>query len=352
EISELPSGMQTFVRALGSPPSAGFGDLIKLTGGEFAAEVVKDAISPAMSMMKRAINRRSKETWLTSQQANILFQRGKITEPYWNLITESEGYENIIARGLYDSQIPYPSISDLVLYSRYHGNADNPWGEIQNWFDVPARDWPVWKWLGLQRLTTDQSHTLMRRGQFTQARYFSELAKIGWSASDRILMSEIGWVVPNAMLLVQGDLQQKQSQETILRDISIADINPKYAQKYLDAVLTKPASQDLIAYQLRKDPSLSGLEDDLRKIGIHPDYIDVYKTLAYPIPPVADIITMAVREAFSPEIAARFGQYQDYPPAFEEWAQKKGLSKEWSQRYWAAHWSLPSAQQGFEMLHR
>ncbi|GAH79863.1 unnamed protein product, partial [marine sediment metagenome] len=34
------------------------------------------------------------------------------------------------------------------------------------------------------------------------------------------------------------------------------------------------------------------------------------------------------------------------------WAGKKGLSKEWSERYWAAHWNLPSPQQGFEMLHR
>ncbi|GAH07016.1 unnamed protein product, partial [marine sediment metagenome] len=44
--------------------------------------------------------------------------------------------------------------------------------------------------------------------------------------------------------------------------------------------------------------------------------------------------------------------YEDYPKPLETWAAKKGLSKEWSQRYWAAHWSLPSASQGFEMLHR
>ncbi|GAH92894.1 unnamed protein product, partial [marine sediment metagenome] len=87
-----------------------------------------------------------------------------------------------------------------------------------------------------------------------------------------------------------------------------ADINPKYAQQYLDAILTKPASTDLVAYHLRKDPTLAELPIDLQKIGIHPDYLDVYKTLPYPIPPVADIITMAVREAFTPEIAARFGQ--------------------------------------------
>jgi hypothetical protein len=61
---------------------------------------------------------------------------------------------------------------------------------------------------------------------------------------------------------------------------------------------------------------------------------------------------MAVREAFTPAIAARFGQYEDLPPDFVEWVGKKGLSKEWASRYWAAHWSLPSPQQGFEMLHR
>ncbi|GAH11034.1 unnamed protein product, partial [marine sediment metagenome] len=78
----------------------------------------------------------------------------------------------------------------------------------------------------------------------------------------------------------------------------------------------------------------------------------MYKELAYQIPPVADIITMAVREAFTPDIAAKFGQYEDFPKPLEEWGQKKGLSTEWTQRYWAAHWSLPSPMQGFEMLHR
>jgi len=154
------------------------------------------------------------------------------------------------------------------------------------------------------------------------------------------------------MLLVQGGLIQELDRRTILDNISKGDIHPDYAETYLDAVLTKPASQDIVAYQLRQDPSLSTLEQELKTIGIHPNYTDVYKTLAYQIPPVADIITMAVREAFTPEIAARFGQYQDFPPDLEKYAGQKGLSKEWAERYWAAHWALPSPQQGFEMLHR
>ncbi|GAJ24320.1 unnamed protein product, partial [marine sediment metagenome] len=158
--------------------------------------------------------------------------------------------------------------------------------------------------------------------------------------------------MPNAMLVVQGDLMQGLPSERILGDISIADINPRYAQTYYDAILTKPSSQDVIAYELRKDPDLSGLDQRLRRIGVHPAYFPLYKELAHPIPPVADIITMAVREAFTPAIAAKFGQYEDLPPAYVDWVQRKGLSKDWAERYWAAHWSLPSPMQGFEMLHR
>ncbi|GAH58162.1 unnamed protein product, partial [marine sediment metagenome] len=61
---------------------------------------------------------------------------------------------------------------------------------------------------------------------------------------------------------------------------------------------------------------------------------------------------MAVREAFTPDIARKFGQYEDFPPEFEQWAAKKGLTKEWAERYWASHWALPSVSQGFDMLHR
>ncbi|GAH29769.1 unnamed protein product, partial [marine sediment metagenome] len=45
--------------------------------------------------------------------------------------------------------------------------------------------------------------------------------------------------------------------ERILENISKGDIHPEYAKTYLDAVLTKPASQDIVAYELRQDPSLS-----------------------------------------------------------------------------------------------
>ncbi len=70
------------------------------------------------------------------------------------------------------------------------------------------------------------------------------------------------------------------------------------------------------------------------------------------IPPINDIIAMAVREVFSPEIAEKFGQFEDFPEEVALWGERLGLTEDWAKKYWAAHWALPGASQGFEMFHR
>lgn len=352
EIAELPAGMQTFIQALAEPPSAGFGGFALGVGVEMVDETLHSLLNPVMKMMSRSINRRALETWLTTAEANTLFRRGKIDETFWSLNVSSEGYDDIIAKFLYQAQAPYPTIPELVLYSRYHGDPDNVWTTIQDFYDVDAVDFKLWEWLGLQRLTTIQAQSLYKRGIITEYGFYGELARIGWAGDNFDHIENLSYILPNPMLLVQGGLMQEFEDTTILENISKGDIHPDYAKLYLDAVLTKPATGDIVAYELRQDPDLTNLPEQLRKIGIHPDYSALYKELAYQIPPVADIITMAVREAFTPDIAAKFGQYEDFPKPLEEWAAKKGLSAEWSQRYWAAHWNLPSPMQGFEMLHR
>jgi len=92
--------------------------------------------------------------------------------------------------------------------------------------------------------------------------------------------------------------------------------------------------------------------DDLKDQGVPDRTIETLKELSNIIPGVQDLIRMSVREAFSPEIAEKFGQYQDPPTAVYPWAEKLGLSQEWVDRYWAAHWELPSSGDGFELLHR
>ncbi len=70
------------------------------------------------------------------------------------------------------------------------------------------------------------------------------------------------------------------------------------------------------------------------------------------IPPVQDIIRMAVRDVFNQPTIEEFGLSENMPQPFIEWAKKQGLSEYWSRKYWQAHWSLPSLTQGYEMFQR
>ena len=351
-LNELPYGMRSFIEVLRTPVSAGMGGFALGVGVETIDEVLHTALGPMMSIIQRKMNSSAREKWLTSAEANTLFRHKKIPEEFWETILASEGYEDVLGGAVYKSQMPYPTIPEFIMYSRYHGDTDNVWGTLQEFYNIDPVDFKVWEWLGQQRLTTEQAQTLFKRGLLDDTTFNNELAQLGWSRDDFNYIKDLGYLLPNPMLMVQGSLMAELGDEIIIKNLSVTDIHPDYAQSYFDAVLTKPASIDLIAYHLRQENKLANLNTDLRKIGIHKDYFDVYNTLAYQIPPVADIITMAVREAFTPSIAERFGQYEDFPPEFERYAAMKGLDSEWAKRYWAAHWALPSAQQGFEMLHR
>lgn len=95
--------------------------------------------------------------------------------------------------------------------------------------------------------------------------------------------------------------------------------------------------------ELRNALFEKGIKDEMQSPLIQASYV---------LPPISDLITMSVREVFTPAVAERFGQFEDFPQDFAREAAKQGLTDEWAKRYWAAHWALPSPQQGFEMLHR
>jgi len=78
----------------------------------------------------------------------------------------------------------------------------------------------------------------------------------------------------------------------------------------------------------------------------------VLKDLASQLPGIQDLIAMAVREAFSPDVIDRFGLHKDFPAEFGQEAARQGLSEKWAKAYWASHWELPSLTSGYEMFHR
>jgi hypothetical protein len=70
------------------------------------------------------------------------------------------------------------------------------------------------------------------------------------------------------------------------------------------------------------------------------------------LPGVSDVVRFGVREVYRPEIVRAFQLDQDFPSLGEADWTRIGLATEEFEKYWRAHWELPSISQTFEMFHR
>jgi hypothetical protein len=105
-----------------------------------------------------------------------------------------------------------------------------------------------------------------------------------------------------------------------------------------------------ISYRTQLKPDAA--RPELEKRGFMPLDIEKLFELSHIMPPINDLIRMMVREAFRPDVIAKWGYGQDYPGEMDRFAAMQGLDPEWARRYWYAHWELPSINLGVEMVHR
>lgn len=124
------------------------------------------------------------------------------------------------------------------------------------------------------------------------------------------------------------------------------------AEILLDTTNQIPDLTILFSEWFRELITDDALDSELQSLGFTDTRIDLLKEVAFFIPPAQDLISMAVREVFSPEIRRANKQDEGFPPEFEKFAKQQGISPFWARNYWAAHWQLPSVQMGYEMLHR
>ena len=91
---------------------------------------------------------------------------------------------------------------------------------------------------------------------------------------------------------------------------------------------------------------------EAQEIGIDPAIFEkMLKSSEYIYTP-QDLIVFMVREVFNPQIRKLYEQDADFPESAYKEFDKIGISKELALDYWAAHWKLPSIEQGFEMMFR
>lgn len=118
--------------------------------------------------------------------------------------------------------------------------------------------------------------------------------------------------------------------------------------------LLRPRSEELalLRHYVRGLSSQSEVTNELKARGYLENDIAVFFDLMQVIPTVQELIFMQVREAFNDEFSQRFQHDEGDKSQVITWAAKQGLSEEWVNKYWRAHWQLPSPNQVFEMLHR
>jgi len=153
-----------------------------------------------------------------------------------------------------------------------------------------------------------QLYELRRRGVIDDASLAKGIGRMGYEADDKAALAGLYEQLPDGFQLTQA-----------------------YFREFIN-----------------KGQYLAGLG----KLGFAPDTAKMLEGIAWQLPGPADLMRFGVREVFTPAIARRFGQYQQYPNAMTKWAAKIGMSKEVAQMYWAAHWDLPAVGQMFDMFHR
>ncbi|GAH26758.1 unnamed protein product, partial [marine sediment metagenome] len=149
----------------------------------------------------------------------------------------------------------------------------------------------------------------------------------------------MSWRSPEHAATLMRHMQQKGWDESIIaawREVARPRLSPS----------------DLLADELRSELSPDVANGELGKRGYASGDIEVARRLARLIPGPSDLISMAVREAWRDDVAARWGYDADFPGEFAEWMRKLGDKDGWAQKYWRAHWVLPGLSTVLEILHR
>jgi hypothetical protein len=140
--------------------------------------------------------------------------------------------------------------------------------------------------------------------------------------------------------------------EAMTADALKLGLSERDTRRYWAAHWNLPSYTEATEMLHRGIISQAEYDDLLKALDYAPTWRKPLRAIATRIPPISDMIRFAVREVYDPAKRAALGLDAEFPEAFAEQAKLHGMSRAHSEEYWAAHWHLPSATQGFQMLHR
>lgn len=134
--------------------------------------------------------------------------------------------------------------------------------------------------------------------------------------------------------------------------IRASGLDDSDSDQMLESAKSAPDPGMLIAMKRRKLIDENTYQVGLKANAIKDAFHEPLFGLSNVIPPVGDLITMVVKEAFDDTFAQEWGADNEQPAAAAPYLEMQGLSADWIKRYWRMHWNLPSLTQGYEMYQR
>lgn len=135
-------------------------------------------------------------------------------------------------------------------------------------------------------------------------------------------------------------------------DAELIGLQEERARQYWAAHWELPSYTQATEMLFRGEISQGQFDGLLKALDYAPTWRSKLAAIARRIPTITDMIRFAVREVYDPQARASLGLDAEYPPAFTAQAALHGMEEEHARQYWAAHWRLPSALQGYRMLWR
>ena len=108
-------------------------------------------------------------------------------------------------------------------------------------------------------------------------------------------------------------------------------------------------SGELLELHRRGELTDAELAQRMAALGLDARAQELLRNLIEYIPSAQDVVRFAVREVYTPAIAERFGQFEDFPDNAMGDFMRAGITNETARKYWASHWELPSVNLVFDM---
>jgi SOS response regulatory protein OraA/RecX len=247
-----------------------------------------------------------------------------------------------------------------ILKELLHGiiyvaaTATEVFGYISAWIEIHKRLglYKAFQEYPIELLDNDTLFINYFRGNISIDQVAEELSKKGFNSERIRLMLYASYQWLNLEDIRRAYLLQIINRDEAVKRLEGLGYTDDDANLILNSTKSLLSSSEYIAAWLRGMIDDQMLDYFLSQQGLQFEEREILKFLAYYIPPVQDIIRMAVREVFTPDLRKKYGLDEEFPTEFAYWAQKQGVSEEWAKNYWAAHWELPSITDGMTMLQR